>query len=176
MRNACARRAEAPPLAQVARQHRQSLSHVLLIGSGEVERARAAMEFHRHSPLARGPFVRVRCGLEEERVRCAFQRSLSAASGERADDPLRAAEGGTLFLDGVAELGLPTQRLFLGFLTHRSPQGAWTDSAAWFGRLAVGSASPLERAVAAGRFLRPLHDCLDKIRVELELLHEGGLP
>jgi DNA-binding NtrC family response regulator len=159
-----------PPVADGAltwliRLHRRSLFHLLLLGGTGAQRARVALDFHRNSLLGRGPFVRVRGDRDEERLQCALQCALSAVKCERPDSPLRESLGGTLFVDRVSRLSLATQNLLLRFLD--SLPALSCAPRAWAGRLAVGSAEPLERAVATGRFLLALYDLLDKIRVEL---------
>ena len=165
--------APAPGYAELIRLHRHSLIHLLLVGGTVRERAWLALAFHRESPLRRGPLVRLRGPRDEDRLRCALECALCAVKCGRPDSPLRESEGGTLFVDHVERLSLATQRVLLFFLASLSPpQGA--PAVAWFGRLAVGSAEPLEAAAAAGRFLPALHDLLDKIRVELPPGPHGG--
>jgi len=162
-----------PAFSRLIRLHRHSLIHLLLVGGTPGERARLAFAFHCGSPLRRGPFVHLQGDRDEDRLRCALQCALSAVDCERSDDPLRESEGGTLFLDRVSCLSLATQHFLLRLLgSLPTPLGAtW----ACFGRLAVGSAEPLEGAAAAGRFLPALFDILDKIRVELRSGSPGGV-
>jgi DNA-binding NtrC family response regulator len=157
--------ASARVYTRLIRLHRHSLIHLLLQGGASEERMRLAWEFHRGSPLMSGPFVRIEAARDEERLQCALSHALSAVTCERPDNPLRASEGGTLFLDDVSRLTLRTQHLLLRFLAGLSNAGEVTGPC--FGRLAVGSAEPLEAATAAGRFDSALFDILDKIRVEL---------
>jgi len=161
--------------ADLIRLHRNSLIHLLLVGGRARERTWLALAFHRESPLRRGPFVRLRGRRDEDRLRCALECALSAVRCWRSDSPLLESEGGTLFVDHVERLSLGTQRVLLSFLDGLSPP---QDPAgvAWFGRIAVGSAEPLEAVAAAGRFLPALYDILDKIRVELGPVPHGGLP
>jgi DNA-binding NtrC family response regulator len=147
------------------RLHRHSLSHLMLAGGTARERERIAFAFHRGSPLRCGPFVRLDCDRDEERLRCALEHALSAVTCERPDDPLRESEGGTLLLDHASFLPLASQHALLRLLA-RLPEAA---TASWpcFSRLAVGSAAALEWEVAAGRFDPGLLDMVDKIRIEL---------
>jgi DNA-binding NtrC family response regulator len=158
--------AEAPAYAELIRLHRHSLIHLLLVGGTARERTWLALAFHRESPLRRGPFVRLRGRRDEDRLRCALECALSAVECGRPDSPLLESEGGTLFVDHVERLSLATQRVLLSFLGTLSPSPG-APAEAWFGRLAVGSAEPLEATAAAGRFLPALHDILDKIHVDL---------
>jgi DNA-binding NtrC family response regulator len=148
---------------RLIRLHRNSFSHVLITGGTAGERERLALAFHRGGPLRRGPFVRLEAGRDEERLRCALEHALSAVTCERPDNPLRASEGGTLYVDRVSRLALTTQRVLLKVLASLPA----AVNGPCFGRLAVGSEEPLEAAAAAGRFHPALFDILDKIRVEL---------
>jgi len=153
----------APLGDALIRLHRHSLSHLMLVGGTAGQRERLALAFHRGSPLRRGPFVGLEAGRDEDRLRCALEHALSSVTCERLDNPLRESEGGTLFLDRITRLSLPTQHVMLRVLG--SPPAA--ASGPCFGRLAVGSDEPLEDAAAAGRFHPSLLDILDKIRVDL---------
>ena len=164
--------APARVYSRLIRLNRRSLIHLLLQGGSAEERMRLAWEFHRGSPLMRGPFVRIEAAHDEERLRCALEHALSAVTCERPDNPLRESEGGTLFLDDVSRLSLPTQHLLLRFLAGLAGAGEVTGPC--FGRLAVGSAEPLEAATAEDRFDLALFDILDKIRVELRSGAEAG--
>ena len=150
---------------RLIRQHRHSLSHLLIMGGTAEKRTRLAFAFHRGSPLRRGPFVHIEATRDEHPLLCALQCSLSAVMCERPDNPLRASEGGTLFIDMASRLSPATQEILLRFLESLPvPAG---EVGACFGRLAVGSGVSLEEAAAADRFLPTLFDTLDKIRVDL---------
>jgi hypothetical protein len=43
----------------------------------------------------------------------------------------------------------------------------------WTGRLVVGAPIALLHSVESGSFLRPLLDCLDKVRVDLDRTRNG---
>ena len=158
--------------SRLIRQHRQSLFHLLIVGGTAGQRARLAFAFHCGSPLRRGPFVHLQGERDEARLRRALQCALSAVLCERADNPLRASEGGTLFVDHASLLSLATQRVLLRFLDSL-PMPSGTTRAC-FGRLAVGSADSLEAAAAAGRFRPAQFDNLDKIRVDRRTGSRGG--
>ena len=162
--------AAAPAHSRLIRLHRHSLFHLLLVGGTGAERERLAFAFHRGSPLARGPFIRLDAARDEDRLRCALEHALSAVTCERLDNPLRESEGGTLFLDRLPRLSLATQHVLLGVLAGLP--AAVTGPC--FSRLAVGSDEPPEDAAAAGRLHPALFDILDKIRVELRAATPAG--
>jgi DNA-binding NtrC family response regulator len=154
------------------RLHRNSLSHVLIVGGHREERAAVALAFHRMSALRLGSFVRVDCSLEEGRLRAALHHWLTRAGHLVSANSLWSAERGTLYLESIASLSLDSQQLLLTF-AHRCSapipgEGGWT------GRLAVGSDEDPWDLVSGGRFLGNLADGLDKIRVELDSRRQGG--
>jgi two-component system C4-dicarboxylate transport response regulator DctD len=161
------------PPAELLRLHRHSLINLLVLRGAAAERAHVANAFHRESPLRLGPFVTIRCDRDEPRLRAALEGSLSGVERDPTGNPLRASEGGTLFLDAVEGLPLDTQRLLLGFLSRQSAASTAGEAPAWAGRLAVGAATDLAREVESGRFLPALYDCIDKIRVELGPAPDG---
>lgn len=145
-----------------------------MLGGTEVERADAARAFHRTSPLRLGPFVRVDCARDEALVVSSLRSWLLRSDSPMHECPLREAERGMLFLDQVDRLSSWAQRLLLEFVARRldPTRGAEPDS--WGGRLAAGTDEDLDFAAARGSFLPALHDCLDKVRISLDTLPQGG--
>ena len=162
-----ARGAEIPPPAELIRLHRHSLINLLVLGGTVDERARIALAFHRESPFKHGPFITLNGELDGPLLHAALQGALSNSERALGDEPLRASEGGTLFIDVVNGLSLSTQRLLLGFSSRLPARESGGSPPAWVGRLAVGSAVDLADEVAAGRFLSALLDSIDKIRIDL---------
>ena len=145
---------------------RPTLTNLLVIGRDEAERLRVASGFHLESSLRGGPFVAARAPEDSPRVTAAIIRSLRG-SVPRTGDLLQASEGGTLFLDRVDRLAIEEQRLLLEFVTRGRSE--ISSQLGWSGRLAVGTDLDLERLCDRGRFLPPLYDALDKIRVDLRV-------
>jgi len=90
----------------------------------------AARFFHKSSPTPAGPFVAVNCatiaaGLAERLLFGAKRGAYSGADAD-ADGHLQAADGGTIFLDEIAELDLAVQAKLLRVLETREvlPLGA----------------------------------------------------
>lgn len=88
-------------------------SNVLLQGEPGTGKEVVARKIHRLSPRAGRPFVRVHCAaIAEERLEAELfgsERAGGTAAGVRKPGFFEVADGGTLFLDGVAELPLPVQ-------------------------------------------------------------------
>jgi len=146
--------------------HRNGLMHVFVAGGRERARQAVAGDFHDASPLACGPVVRLDARRDDAVLRAALERWIAGDGSAAAVDPLTASSRGTLFIDHVASLARPTQRLLL-ILAQQPTPGSAGSMPAWGGRIVVGS--PLDPAahVARGELLTELGDCLDKVRVNL---------
>jgi two-component system response regulator AtoC len=131
-----------------------------------------ARHIHAHSAVASGPFVRVNCAaipgalLESE----LFGYEKGAFTGTYASKPGRveAADGGTLFLDGIDEIPLGLQAKLLQFLqdSHFSRIGGQQEVSVAT-RLICSSHSSLERKAAAGQFREDLYYRINVVTVEL---------
>ncbi len=156
--------AAAPGAERLLRLHRHSLAHLMVLGGTCQDRLEVVRTFHEGSPARGGPLVLVDCAREEHRLRRALQAWLAPDMVPLADDPVRHARTGTLFLDDLDCLAPATQRLVLMLARWVGEEpGSWRGPR----RLAVGSGADLDEAVRGGVFSRALHDCLDKVRVEL---------
>jgi DNA-binding NtrC family response regulator len=151
------------PPARHLQLHRHGLTSVLILGGSPEDRTRLARSLHRESPNHAGAFVRVEAGRDEPMLSMALQEFLSAA-GATDENPIRLAAGGTLFIDSIASLSPPTQRLMLEMVSRT--EGTAAGLCRW--RLVTGNHADLASEVEAGRFLAPLFDCLDKLRIQLE--------
>jgi DNA-binding NtrC family response regulator len=95
-------------------------SSVLLTGEHGVGKSLVAREIHDRGARAGGPFVSAACGNLSDDAR--ENRLFGVEYGTRRAAPcadggwLETADGGTLFLDDVGELGLTTQGVLLRFL------------------------------------------------------------
>lgn len=138
-------------------------------GSGKEMMARA---IHRASARAPGPFVSFSCTsvspelLESE----LFGHVKGAFSGALRDHPgvLRAAEGGTLYLDDVADLPTSLQPRLLRLLQDGLvlPLGA-TQSASVNVRVISGTHRDLTQLVALGRFREDLYYKLNVVHIDV---------
>lgn len=155
--------ARGPLPSTLLRMHRDDRTHVLVTGGTAERRAAVARAFHDESPVCSGPLLIVDCSTQAARLDEALDCWLSILHRDSPENPLRAAERGTLFLDHVESLAPLPQRRLLAF-AHALSDGAL---ARWAGRLTTGSAHPLEVAVASGSLLPELFDCLDQVRIAL---------
>ena len=161
------------PPARLVRFHRHTLSNLLILGGSAEDRLQVAYAFHRESPVRRGPFVCLDGEHDQDRLYCALHAWMFGQA-EPWSSPLLAAELGTLFLDSVSSLVLPTQQLLLDFTRRCLNAPAESGGEPWVGRLGVGNPEDLSGLAAGGVFLPTLYDSLDKVRIDLAIPARGA--
>jgi DNA-binding NtrC family response regulator len=147
-------------------------STVLLTGESGTGKELAALALHRQSPRAGGPFVPVNCAagsatsIEAELFGQADTGNEAGRHGR--DGLLLYAQGGTLFLDDVAELPLALQATLLRALEERRirPLGSQQEIALDV-RIVAATNRPLAAEVAAGRFRADLYYRLQVVEINL---------
>jgi DNA-binding NtrC family response regulator len=96
---------------------------VLLLGETGTGKERLAQAIHEGSPRRQGPFVAVNCAALAESLLESelFGHEKGAFSGahSRREGRFKSADGGTIFLDEIGELTLPTQIRLLRVLQER---------------------------------------------------------
>jgi DNA-binding NtrC family response regulator len=148
-------------------------STVLLTGESGTGKELAALALHRQSARAAGPFVPINCAtmlpdlIESELFGQAPRRSGDSVA-DRRDGLFVYAQGGTLFLDGIAELPLPQQATLLRVLEERKvrPVGSQQEIAVDV-RIVAASNRPLADEVAQGRFRQDLYYRLQVVELRL---------
>jgi sigma-54 specific flagellar transcriptional regulator A len=167
------------PLAAVVRACRRVAgtdATVLVSGETGTGKEMVARFLHAQSARAHRPFVAVKCGAIPEALLEAelLGRISGTPSGEHGrSGRIAAAEGGTLFLDDVAELPRSFQAKLLRVLQERSyePIGSATPTRADF-RLVAATSRNLAAEVEAGRFRRDLYFQLLVFPVEVPPLRD----
>ncbi len=150
---------------------------VLIEGESGTGKELVAAGIHRLSPRGRGPFIPVNCSaipaalIESEffgHVRGAFTGALSDSSGL-----FRSANGGSLFLDEIAELPSALQAKLLRVLQDMEvrPLGA-SKTIPVDVRVIAATNKNLEQAMAQGMLRQDLYYRLDVVRVSLPPLRE----
>jgi two-component system, NtrC family, response regulator GlrR len=151
--------------------------NVLIAGETGTGKELVARALHEHSPSRRGPLVSVNCGALDRNLarselfgheRGSFTGATRANLGAFA-----AAEGGSLFLDEIAELPLDVQPVLLRALELRkvSPVGAHGERAVDV-RLITATHGDLRAEVEAGRFREDLFYRVQVVRLEVPPLRE----
>jgi transcriptional regulatory protein RtcR len=137
-----------------------SKSPILLMGptgSGKSKLARRIYELKKHRRQLTGKFVEVNCATVrgDGAMSTMFGHTRGAFTGAVAERAglLRAAEGGLLFLDEVAELGLDEQAMLLRAIEERRflPVGSDKEAKSDF-QLIAGTNSDFNAAVRGGKF------------------------
>ncbi len=157
--------APAPP-RPLFRPGNPGLANLLITGGDVAERLQIARSFHDSGRLRRGPFVATSSRNHDWTL--VFFRALSSQPLSIPNCPLQGAEGGTLFVDEIDALAPRAQRLMLEFLNRGRATPLHVSG--WAGVIAVGASHDLSWSVGNGEFLSSLYDCLDKIRVNLDLV------
>jgi len=154
------------------RRAAQSESTVLLLGESGTGKARAAERVHAWSPRSAGPLVAASLvatspTLIEATLFGHERGAFTDAHRERAGI-FRRAQGGTVVLDGVEHLPLETQVKLLRVLQERVVEPLGAEAAVPIDvRVVATSGTPLEGAVAAGRFRSDLYYRLAVLPIEV---------
>jgi DNA-binding NtrC family response regulator len=169
-----------PTMQQIlatARRAAASDAAVLVTGENGVGKTVMAAAIHRWSPRASRTFVTIPCTtladhlLESE----LFGQVRGAFTGAWRDKPggLETAEGGTAFLDGVAELPPELQTKLLRFLEERRfERVGGTDTVIVSTRIVAATNRDLGAEVRAGRFREDLFYRLNVIALRLPSLRD----
>jgi len=170
----------APQMEKVYRivsKAAQSTHPVLILGESGTGKELVARAIHYCGPFRDKPFIPIDCGslvptlIESE----LFGHAKGAFTGAAQSKPglLAIAEGGTVFLNEVAELALDLQAKLLRALQEREirPVGG-TKALPINIRILAATNRDLEQAVGNGTFRRDLYFRLNVLSVRLPALRE----
>jgi len=153
---------------------------VLVLGETGTGKEGLARFIHARSPRADGPFVAINCAALPESMLEAMlfghQKGAFTGAAGAGEGLFRAAEGGTLLLDEIAELPLPLQAKLLRALQEREvlPIGA-TKPIAINVRVIAAANRDLATEVAQGRFRADLYWRLNVMPLMLKPLADRRL-
>jgi len=164
-------------LLETARQAASSDATILLAGESGTGKNVIARQIHRWSRRHEKPFVVVNCTtLSEELLESElFGHVRGAFTGAVKDKPgrLEAANGGTVFLDEIADLTPTLQTKFLRFLQDQNFERVGGEHTIHVdARIIAASNRDLESEVAAHRFREDLYYRLNVITLRVPALRE----
>lgn len=152
-------------------------STVLLHGESGTGKELLARAIHELSPRAHKPFVTIDCTVLTETLfeSILFGHEKGSFSGAIASTTglVRAADGGTLFIDEIGELPLPEQAKLLRLIQERTvlPVGG-TRAVAVDIRIVAATHRDLHRMVAEGTFRADLLYRLDVVGITMPALRQ----
>jgi DNA-binding NtrC family response regulator len=164
-------------LLEAALQAAISENPVLLSGESGTGKHVIARQIHQWSPRRDHPFIAVNCTTFSEQWLDSelFGHMRGAFSGAIKDRPgrLEAADGGTIFLDEIADLSAQLQSKLLRFVEEHTFERAGGDRTIRVdARIIAASNHDLEAGVAARHFREDLLDRLKVITLRVPALRE----
>ena len=148
---------------------------VLVTGESGTGKELVARSIHRHSLRAKGPFVAVNCAAIPENLIESelFGHEKGAFTGATAQKPgkFELCDGGTIFLDEIGDMSLPTQTKVLRAIQEGEIQRVGgTTTIKVSVRLVAATNKDLEAMVASRQFREDLYYRLNVFRIRLPAL------
>jgi DNA-binding NtrC family response regulator len=164
-------------VVQQIRQVADSPLSVIVEGETGTGKELVARAIHHLSARSKKPFVAVDCGaipdtlIESELF--GYEKGAFTGADQRQEGRFRLAHGGSLFLDEIVNIPLPTQAKLLRVLQERAVQPLGNKQPVRVDlRLIVASNVPLAREVQAGRFRQDVYYRLNEFLITLPPLRE----
>jgi DNA-binding NtrC family response regulator len=164
-------------VVQQIRQVADSPLTILVEGETGTGKELVARTIHQLSARSKKPFVAVDCGaipdtlIESELF--GYEKGAFTGADQRMEGRFRLAEGGSLFLDEIVNLPLPTQVKLLRALQERWVQPLGSKQLVRLDvRIVAASNAPLAREVQAGRFRQDVYYRLNEFVITLPPLRE----
>lgn len=150
---------------------------VMISGESGTGKELAAQAIHNQSERRDGPFIAINCGAISPTLihseLFGHERGAFTGAHRRKIGRLEAADGGTIFLDEIADLPLDLQVNLLRFLQERTIERVGgMDSIPLNVRVITASHIDLHDAVARGRFREDLYYRLNVIQLTMPSLRE----
>jgi two-component system nitrogen regulation response regulator GlnG len=160
--------APSQQLAKVVQQIKQvadSPLTILIEGETGTGKELVARTIHQLSARHEQSFITIDCGAKADPLIASQilrdEQGAGTGAQQRTEGPFQLAEGGSVFLDEIVNVPLPTQSTLLRALEERGDV-----------RAIAASSVPLEREVQAGRFRQDLSDALNEFVIALPPLRE----
>jgi DNA-binding NtrC family response regulator len=169
------------PKMQAAKSTAQRLAsseaNVLVRGESGTGKELFARALHYGGARAKGPFVDVNCAaltesLLESEIFGHEKGAFTGAAGRRIGK-FEQADGGTIFLDEIGDMPMPTQAKLLRVLQERAFQRVGGNEKVTVNvRVVSATNKPLEKAVADGQFRQDLFYRINTVTLEIPPLRE----
>jgi len=164
-------------VVQQIRQVADSPLTTLVEGETGTGKELVARAIHQLSARCKKPFIAVDCGaipdtlIESELF--GYEKGAFTGADQRKEGRFQLTQGGSLFLDEIINLPLPTQAKLLRVLQERQVQPLGSKQALHVNvRIIAASNVPLEQEVQAGRFRPDLYYRLNEFVISMPPLRE----
>ncbi len=172
----------SPALESVLRNARMAAATnvtVLILGETGTGKELLTESIQQNSPRSKQPFVKINCAALQESLAESelFGHAKGAFTGALADSPgkLKAADGGTVFLDEIDSLDISLQGKLLRFLEAGECQAVGkTHPEKVDVRIIAATNCNLQEKVSQGLFRKDLFYRLNVVPLELPALRQRG--
>ncbi|SDJ59931.1 DNA-binding transcriptional response regulator, NtrC family, contains REC, AAA-type ATPase, and a Fis-type DNA-binding domains [Paraburkholderia steynii] len=152
---------------------------VLIQGESGTGKELTALSIHRHSARRYAPFVAINCGAMPEHLVMSelfgYERGAFTGASERKAGRIEAANGGTVFLDEIADLPMKSQAGLLRFLQEqRIERLGCAQSIPVDVRIVCATHVDLKQATSERRFREDLYHRLNVLQIDEPPLRARG--